>query len=84
MWRGVSADNLLGNPGNDPNDQFYDLDNDGYVNGTGPFMNAMSIILPWEKYRQPNPVNPDPRCTIERNHTGNNDWMVMIQQLGRR
>ena len=72
------ADNLLGNPGNDPNDLPYDLDNDGIVNELDPFMNATEDdVLSWDcpSIDNPNPVNPDPRCTTERkSYTGNNDW----------
>ena len=72
------ADNLLGNPANDPNDLPYDLDNDGIVNELDPFMNAtLQQVQAWDcpSLENPNPVNSDPRCITERkSYTGNNDW----------
>ena len=63
------ADNLLGNPGNDPNDLPYDLDNDGVINELDPFMNATEDdVLSWDcpSIDNPNPVNPDPSVHTEK------------------
>ena len=72
------ADNLLGNPGVDPADIPYDLDNDGIPNQDDPYpMVPTSTLETWncETLQNPNPINPDPRCLTERkSHTGNNDW----------
>jgi plastocyanin len=72
------ADNLLGNPGVDPTDLPYDLDNDGTPNEYDSFMNATDEeVLSWNcpSLENPNPQSSDDNCIFMRkSYTGNNDW----------
>ena len=71
-------DNPNGAPRNDPDDEPYDLDNDGVLNEADPYMLATEEqVSEWDCATQtnPNPQNSDMNCTVARkSYTGNNDW----------
>jgi plastocyanin len=71
-------DNPVGAPALDPNDEPWDLDNDGIINELDIFPNVhQDTVDGWDcpSLTNPNPQNPHDNCyLLRKSYTGFNDW----------